>query len=223
MIGKKIKEARISKGLSQSELANLVYITKQSISKYENNKALPTKSILTLLEEVLGIKLEDEITPANSKSYGTMKIAIYSLSVFSIILLIIILFQGIKLNTYSELTRQTSVSTNGFTVSYIDSLLFEEEDTLWIKVSVYKEDAGMFNIASFSLSQGSIENQRYSYTRPVYGNDLAGHIAESIGENDTIIFWVRFDMKDISDVNNKELALTFNGQIVTLFKPLKSD
>ena len=222
MIGIKIKEARINKGLSQSELANMVYITKQSISKYENNKAVPTKSVLAKLEEALEIELEDKDNMTNRKSDRNVKTVIYSLSMICIFLLVVILVQGFKLNTYSELTRQTSVTTNGFTISFIDSLLFEEEDTLWVKVSVYKEDSGMFNIASFSLSKGSIENQRYSYNRPIMGDDLAGRISESINENETITLWVRFDLKDISDINNKELALTFNGQIVTLFEPKES-
>ena len=36
-----IREARIKKGMTQQELANYVYVTRQTISKWENNVCLP--------------------------------------------------------------------------------------------------------------------------------------------------------------------------------------
>ncbi len=53
-----IKNARIKKGLSQSELAEKLYISKQSISKYENGKALPSKDIRDKIEKELDINID---------------------------------------------------------------------------------------------------------------------------------------------------------------------
>jgi len=59
-ISAKIKESRIKKGLSQSELAEKLFITKQSISKYENSNSIPSKDIMEKLEKILEINLIDE-------------------------------------------------------------------------------------------------------------------------------------------------------------------
>ena len=56
-LSKMIKEARTNKGLSQRDLANKLFISKQSVSKYENSKAIPSKEILNKLEQILEIDL----------------------------------------------------------------------------------------------------------------------------------------------------------------------
>lgn len=60
-----IKEARIKKGLSQEELANLIFVTKQSISKYENGHTCPSHEIKEKLEEVLNIRLGNSFNQKN--------------------------------------------------------------------------------------------------------------------------------------------------------------
>ncbi|MFO7970087.1 MAG: helix-turn-helix transcriptional regulator [Candidatus Izemoplasmatales bacterium] len=52
-----IKQARIKKGYTQDQLAEKLFVTKQSISKYENNHAEPNKDIKIKLENLLDIKL----------------------------------------------------------------------------------------------------------------------------------------------------------------------
>lgn len=63
-----IKEARIKKGLSQEELANLIFVTKQSISKYENGHTYPSHEIKEKLEEVLNIKIGNSFNQKNKIS-----------------------------------------------------------------------------------------------------------------------------------------------------------
>jgi len=55
--GKIIRQARLKMGLSQDQLAEKIYVTKQSISKYENNRSLPSEDIKEKLENLLNIKL----------------------------------------------------------------------------------------------------------------------------------------------------------------------
>ena len=57
--GETIKEARIKKGYSQEELAQKLFVTKQSISKYENNHAKPSQDMLSKIEVLLDIKFSD--------------------------------------------------------------------------------------------------------------------------------------------------------------------
>lgn len=50
-----IKEARIKKGMTQQELANCVYVTRQTISKWELGKSVPDEASLILLYQCLDI------------------------------------------------------------------------------------------------------------------------------------------------------------------------
>ena len=58
-IAKVIKEARIKKGLTQQELADSVYVTRQTISKWELGKSVPDEASLSLLYQCLEIEDKD--------------------------------------------------------------------------------------------------------------------------------------------------------------------
>lgn len=53
MIGKRVKELRMKKGLSQQELGNAVGVTKVSICGYENGTRLPNLEKLVKIADVL--------------------------------------------------------------------------------------------------------------------------------------------------------------------------
>ena len=50
-----IKEARIKKGMTQQQLADSVYVTRQTISKWELGKSVPDEASLNLLYQCLEI------------------------------------------------------------------------------------------------------------------------------------------------------------------------
>lgn len=60
-LGNHIKHYRNEKGLSQEELAERVYVTRQSISNWENNKNYPDINSLVLLSEVFEISIDNLI------------------------------------------------------------------------------------------------------------------------------------------------------------------
>ena len=49
----RIKQARVSRGLSMVELSELVSVSKQAISQYEMGKTAPSKGILNAISKVL--------------------------------------------------------------------------------------------------------------------------------------------------------------------------
>lgn len=55
-ISELIKSARIEKGMTQQQLAASVYVTRQTISKWELGKSIPDEASLTLLYQCLDIK-----------------------------------------------------------------------------------------------------------------------------------------------------------------------
>lgn len=57
-LGKQIKMQRQNAALSQEELANRVYVSRQTISNWENDKSYPDVNSLVLLSEIFQISLD---------------------------------------------------------------------------------------------------------------------------------------------------------------------
>ena len=58
-IGKFIFELRNEKGLSQKELANMIPVTREAVSKWENGKSLPDSSTLLILTKIFNITIDE--------------------------------------------------------------------------------------------------------------------------------------------------------------------
>lgn len=56
--GEQLKNHRREKGLSQEELANLLYVTRQSVSQWENDKTMPSVDLLVKLSEIFGTTVD---------------------------------------------------------------------------------------------------------------------------------------------------------------------
>ncbi|HBT64652.1 MAG TPA: XRE family transcriptional regulator [Ruminococcaceae bacterium] len=57
-LGKQIKKHRTDATLSQEELAEMIYVSRQTISNWENDKSYPDVNSLMLLSEVFQISLD---------------------------------------------------------------------------------------------------------------------------------------------------------------------
>ena len=60
MIGERIKKARIELNWTQEILAIKLKVSKNSVSKWERDKQLPTNEMQKKLERILKIKLAEE-------------------------------------------------------------------------------------------------------------------------------------------------------------------
>ncbi len=54
-----IKAARTNKGMTQTELATALGVTKKTVSTWENGKTMPKVDKIDALCQVLGIKYDD--------------------------------------------------------------------------------------------------------------------------------------------------------------------
>ncbi|MBR4875347.1 MAG: helix-turn-helix transcriptional regulator, partial [Clostridia bacterium] len=52
-IGKNIRDLRIQKGLTQEQLAEQLFVTRQTVSNYENGKSRPDVEMIQKIAEVL--------------------------------------------------------------------------------------------------------------------------------------------------------------------------
>ena len=57
-LGKQIKKYRSEMNLSQEELADKVFVSRQTVSNWENDKNYPDIKSLLLLSEVFGVSLD---------------------------------------------------------------------------------------------------------------------------------------------------------------------
>ena len=64
IISQKIKNARSLKGFSQQELANMIGVSKQMISKYEKGDSMPTSSNLLKFGKSLKVKIDYFFKPS---------------------------------------------------------------------------------------------------------------------------------------------------------------
>lgn len=57
--GAMIKEARIKKNYTQSELGNLVGVSNKAVSRWENGDSFPDIGVLENLSVILDVKIQD--------------------------------------------------------------------------------------------------------------------------------------------------------------------
>ena len=72
-LGKQIKKYRIEKEYSQEDLANKIYVTRQSISNWENDKTYPDVNSLVLLSEIFQVSIDELIKGDLNKMKETIK------------------------------------------------------------------------------------------------------------------------------------------------------
>jgi len=86
-IGKYINNLRKEHNMSQSELASILNVTSQAVSKWENGRGIPDVEMLKRLSEVFKVNI-DEILSGEDKEKNNTRNIIY----FSLLVLIVIAF-----------------------------------------------------------------------------------------------------------------------------------
>ena len=69
-LGERIFELRTEKGMSQSNLADLLYVSRQTISKWENNQSIPEVDRIIAMSEIFGVSVDyivkGEVSPSGN-------------------------------------------------------------------------------------------------------------------------------------------------------------
>ena len=74
-IGKYIKKLRTDKGISQNELGEIVHVTRQAVSSWENGKTLPDSDILVSLSEYFHVSI-NKILSGNDEEKDIEKVTL---------------------------------------------------------------------------------------------------------------------------------------------------
>ena len=69
-LGEKIRQARREKGLTQEQLAQTLFVSRQTVSNWENGKTEPDYQTLVRLSELLGLEFAqaEELPPAQAET-----------------------------------------------------------------------------------------------------------------------------------------------------------
>lgn len=68
MLSEKLREVRVSRGLSQVDLAKQLGVTKQSVSNWENDNIQPSVEMLVKIAQTLSVST-DFLLELDSKTY----------------------------------------------------------------------------------------------------------------------------------------------------------
>ncbi len=164
-IGKFIKKLRDEKGLTQEELAEMIPISRQAVSKWERGLTIPDSSVLIRLSEIFSVTINEilsgeKINKTNEKEINQVSLTLFNdskkkmkiIKILSLILIFlaftflvyyfIISYRSIKVYTVTGKGKNVELS-NGIFVRTKEKLFFRIGD-----FDVLNED---YEIKSLSL------------------------------------------------------------------------
>lgn len=113
-IGSRIREHRSALGLSQDELASRVYVSRQTISSWENDKTYPDVQSLLLLSEIFGTSVDslikgdvDTMTKTIEKDALTFKRLGFVMLVFLLLMIAALVWLSAQLVVWDWPAEQT--------------------------------------------------------------------------------------------------------------------
>jgi transcriptional regulator with XRE-family HTH domain len=208
--GDTIRKARIKKGYSQEKLAENLYISKQSVSKYENNLTIPSEDIKNKLEELLGIKLLDtkEILSISNNRLKLIFSTVVAILFIGIVALSINLINVNKaysesvleyqqlLVSYQELNDQGTLDYYGIYITYTDNYSVTS-DYFIIDLVVHNSTDSQYllNAELFTIYDLYSGNNRF------LGENI--FISKGIVSNETYVCRLRFDIAMLNEYLNQ--------------------
>lgn len=147
-----IKSARIEKELTQQQLADAIFVTRQTISKWELGKSVPDQASLVLLYQCLDIK--DNEKKQLSKLIFNKQNIILVLMVFLFSPMVIgIRFICYKMDKIDNRKIKAIIKTIGFSVFSL-CLISLKENVAYLLISIFSI---MYLLYQFYLS--GLENK----------------------------------------------------------------
>lgn len=142
-----IKSARIEKGLTQQQLADSIFVTRQTISKWELGKSVPDQASLVLLYQCLDIK-DNEKKQLSRLIFNKQNIILVLMVFLFSPMVIGIRFICYKMDKIDNRKIKAIIKTIGFSVFslYLISL---KENVAYLLISIFSI---MYLLYQFYLS-----------------------------------------------------------------------
>lgn len=130
-----IKSARIEKGLTQQQLADVVFVTRQTISKCELGKSVPGQASLILLYQYLDIK-DNEKKQLSKLIFNKQNIILILIAILFSPMVIGVRFICYKIDKIENRKIKAVIKVIGFVVfsSYLVSL---KEKVAYLLIGIF--------------------------------------------------------------------------------------
>lgn len=97
-LGEKLKDARIEAGITQEIVSQHLFVTRQTVSRWEQNRTLPNIHVLKELTELYGISMESLLSDKDFNVKETIEIKkVNIMALIGSILFNVFLFSGIAI------------------------------------------------------------------------------------------------------------------------------
>ena len=113
-IGQRIRELRAAHAMSQDDLAARVYVSRQTISSWENGKTYPDVQSLLLLSEIFDATVDslikgdvETMTETIDRDAQTMKRLSYVMTVFILLMVAALIWLSVQLSVWDWSLEQT--------------------------------------------------------------------------------------------------------------------
>ncbi len=113
-IGQRIRELRAAHAMSQDDLAARVYVSRQTISSWENSKTYPDVQSLLLLSEIFDATVDslikgdvETMTETIDRDAQTMKRLSYVMTVFILLMVAALIWLSVQLSVWDWSLEQT--------------------------------------------------------------------------------------------------------------------
>ena len=217
-IKNKIKELRISKNLTQQQLADKLHVTKQAISKWEKGKSIPDITSVELLSSFFGVsvdylvndgaEIKHETTTADRKN-KLMVVLISALVVMFAAVVALSVTVGVLFNKDN---KTQTVEVNGFEITYLS------DETFYINQSnkSFLINFNVYNSTDFSKTcrrENFSINNKSLYIDYIYPADtIAPH--EELKISMRII--VRDPVENLGTIPSRSVTVSYAGQSIAL-------
>ena len=151
-----IKSARIEKGLTQQQLADAVFVTRQTISKWELGKSVPDQASLVLLYQCLDIN-DNEKKQLSKLIFNKQNIILVLIAILFSPIVIGVRFICCKIDKIENRKIKAIIKTISFVVFYLVSL---KENVAYLLIGIFSIG---YLLYQFYLS--SLEKTNASYTQ----------------------------------------------------------
>lgn len=133
-IGDRIYKIRKERNLSQEDLANMIGVSRQIVSRWESNLSVPLSDKLKIISEKLNINYDELLNGTVMENKRKSNIIKYM-----VMLLLFILIEVIVIIIYSNVDSGNEYNCLGTQTYYIDKI-YDSDDNNYSYVTLVKND-----------------------------------------------------------------------------------
>ena len=163
ILGANIAKYRKEKGLTQDKLAELLYVSDKTVSKWETGKSGPDILIISDLADVLGVEVDDLLRGTSKKNKDRRVSKWLNIIFICIFLFVVCLLMYVKFNSwnvYDFKSTNENFYVSGYVVSnnyesrvvidtfLSDNYLSELKNVTYIEMKFYINDEVVYNYES---------------------------------------------------------------------------